>query len=163
MQHPRHARSLMALSLLVASALGMGCSAIRDPQVQVRSLRTIQQTDQGARLELTLDVTNPNAQAIPLVYSSYDVQVDGATGFRFADVCNRTLPGQGRQVVVLAAAVAHDGQSLDGAAYRVSGWMSYEPPNKWRRLLTESGIPLPTVDFSQSGTLEQADTSSDRK
>lgn len=149
--------SSMAIFLLTA----IGCSGVQNPTVQVRSLQIVEQTRDGARLLLTLDVTNPNQAALPLVFSSYDVQVDGATGFGFADVCNRTLPAQGTQTVVLAAAVAgHEGRSLDAAAYRVNGWMSYEPPNQWRRLLTESGVPLPTVGFGKSGILGESSSPS---
>ena len=98
-------------------------------------------------MRVTVELQNPNNVPLPLRRAQYTVEVAGAEPFSFRDQPARTLPASGRQTVELAAVFPGD---ATGATCHVSGWITYEPPGEIRKLLTESGIPLPNADFSST-------------
>jgi len=129
---------------------------IKDPSIEVVSVNLTRQTDQGARIEVTARLENPNDVALPL--KDYHLTFDLADGpaVTFRDLANRTLPSEGSQLVTMPLAIAVPGQSLVGDGYHVSGWMHYEPPGEIRKLLTDSSIPLPSSSFSTRGELKSS-------
>jgi len=147
------------LALMCVLTLGLnviGCSqfqAMQPPQLQVQAMKIAQQTEEGARIEITLLLQNPNDKALPLTYTDYRVEVPGVGVFAFGDETNRTLPAGGTQTVVLPAALATRGRELHGIPCVVSGSVSYDPPGQLRKILTESGVPLPSVNFTSTGPL----------
>ncbi len=137
--------------MLVGAVMTAGCAEFRPisrPVVQVQAVQLAGESNEGARIQVTLLLKNPNQVALPLVSTNYRVEVPGVGGFAFGDDSNRTLPAGGTQTLVLPAAIATHGQNLKGAACQVSGSVSYNPPGMLRRLLTESGVPEPTTPFS---------------
>ncbi len=143
----------LLLTLAALTLTGCAFSGIKAPQARVEAVRLVEQTEQGARVEVTLALTNPNDKALPLNRTEYSVKLSEGGSYRFSDESNRTLPAKGTQTILLPAAFATDG-NINGAAYEVRGDVSYTPPGQLRRSLTESGLPLPTVNFSQKGKLE---------
>ncbi|MEX0774405.1 MAG: hypothetical protein WD042_01700 [Phycisphaeraceae bacterium] len=134
-----------------------GCSVfsgVSAPLVKIDAVRLVEQTEQGARVEVDLLLENPNDVAIPLKYTSYSVRVAPGGTYRYGDESNRTLPAKGTQMLTLPAAFATGGASLSGARFKVDGDMTYEPPGVLRKALTDSGIPLPSVGFSRAGQLQ---------
>jgi LEA14-like dessication related protein len=139
--------------LVVVFALGFaGCAAnLASPVARVSDVRVVQQTDQGSRVEVDVELTNPNKTPLPLVKSSYTVSIAGGTPYHAEERLYRTLPGGGKQVVTLPAVFT----AAPGGAYHVTGSVAYEPPGEMRKLMTESYYPLPSVGFSASGSVEK--------
>ncbi len=145
--------AFMLLTIATLALTGCAFSDIKAPQARVESVRLTEQSDKGARVEVALIMTNPNDKALALKRTDYSVRLSQGGVFRFKDESNRTLPANGEQTILLPAAFATDG-NINAAQYEVRGDVSYEPPGQLRRSLTESGIPLPSVSFSKSGSLE---------
>lgn len=139
--------------IAVAASLG-GCATVETPTIEVVNVRVAEQTGEAARIEALVELTNPNDTPLPLTSASYTLSVGSAGSVSLDDFPNRTLPALGKQTVLLPASVRTNGANLKGAAYTVSGSVTYEPPGEMRKILTESGIPLPWVDFSKSGSVE---------
>ncbi len=132
------------------------------PSASVEHVRVIDQSAQGSRLEVLVRMENPNVVALPLPSATFTLTLQGIGTFSFTDTPHVTLPakrtdgefGPGVQFLKLPAAVATNGKDTHGAGYRVNGSIIYEPPGEIRKLLTESRVPLPTMNFSKSGTVE---------
>ncbi len=141
------------LLLLLTLAFSSGCSVVQRPESRVLGVTVTQRSAEGARVEVLVELTNPNATPLPLRHSGYQVSV-GDGDFAFTQRLDVTLPGNGTQRVVLPAAFA-DGVSIGAQTpYVVRGSVAYEPPGEFRRILTDMGIPLPTSPFDASGELE---------
>ena len=136
-------------SLMMALLLLVGC--VGAPSAKVTEVLVEEQTDQGTRLVVIVELTNPNQTPLPMPKAHYWVKVGDET-FDFQTIPLATLPGQGTQTLQFPAALTA-GRSLSGQPYRVWGRISYEPPGDVRRLLVDYRMPLPAVDFSQRGTL----------
>jgi hypothetical protein len=150
-----------ALFVLLAG----GCAytgGVEPPQAKVTSVSILDETPQGARLQVMVELSNNNTTALPLVQCDYAVSLQGLGTFRLSDRPNRTLPGRrtdihagpATQVLPLTAAFATQGQSVKGLQYNVTGQVTFEPPGEIRKLLTDSSIPLPASPFSASGKVE---------
>ncbi len=151
-------RFVQALMLSLMSFIALGCStawqSVDRPEVQVEQVQVTDRTDEGVRVEVTVRLSNPNEIALPLVYASYGVELDGLGRFELGDATNRSLPAKGSQIVVLPAAFAVSEPLPDAQPYRVWGHVQYEPPGQLRKVLTETGIPLPGSSFASEGRME---------
>ena len=152
-------RILLIVVALVAT--GSGCTppklswdGLKRPSSKVRHVSILEQTEQGAVVEVSVELRNPNEVPLPLVSSRYTVAVDRVQSFTLHDEVHLTLPAGGRQIVRLGAAFASDGGELKGRACTVSGTITYRPPGQFRKVMTESYVPLPSVAFRGQGTLE---------
>jgi len=140
--------------LAAASALVSGCSSHRSvvgawidsPTAEVEALELTAVSPVATTGNLIVKLTNPNDIPLPLPMASYTVTL-GETTYRTDTVPNAALPALGEQRVVLP--VVFDGAPTD--AYSASGSITYIPPGEIRVLMTDLGIPLPTVNFSASG------------
>ena len=165
MKHGRHIWLLMAL-LVVAAA---GCrladrfrlDRVPTPRTKVTAVKVTERTDEGARIEITVELTNPGDVALALVSAGYTVRVGGAAPVTFSSQPNRTLPAGGSQTVTLPAVLALSGGTSGGGepartlpGVVVTGSIVYEPPGEIRQLLTESKVPLPSAQFRYRGQLE---------
>ena len=130
-----------------------GLGSIQDPSAKVVSVRVTQHTDQGSRVEVQVDLSNPNTAPLPLKRCQYTLRIADAGVYSFDDYPQRTLPSHGAQSVVLPAGFPTD-KALAGASYELEGSIQYEPPGEVRKLLTESKIPLPSVGFHASGRIQ---------
>lgn len=137
----------------IAASLG-GCAGLETPTIEVVNVRVAEQTGEATRIEALVELTNPNDTPLPLTSASYTISAGNAGSVSLDDRPNRTLPALGKQTVLLPASLRTNGASLKGAPCTVSGSITYEPPGEVRKILTESGIPLPWVDFSKSGRVE---------
>jgi len=146
----------MACVLLVAVQTGCGVPQmfqIEVPTTQVRRVSVTQESEEGSQVTAFIAVRNPNKAPLPLVRIQYTIDVGGKM-ISYQDEVHRTLPSDGIQVVVLPVAFATDGSSIGGRRFDISGSITYRPPGQFRKLLTESKVPLPTVPFAGSGRID---------
>lgn len=147
------------IGLLITSLalLAGGCQKIqrlKTPRSEVVGLRLTEQTEAGVRLEMLLAIHNPNDVSLPLKQAQYTVTLEQMGTFTFNKAANLTLPAEGMQTLMFAAAFATDGQDISGFAWQAYGSVAYELPGEIRDLLTEYGVPLPTTNFRASGWLQ---------
>ncbi len=167
-------RRVALVLVLLAVAMSGGCAwynPVPTPGAAVKSATLANQTGDASRVEVVIELSNESPTPLPLVQCDYTINVAGVGSFSFSDKPNRTLPGRprdpgattpgavgaagdGLQQLILPASFAAGGQNVKGAAYQVSGSVTYEPPTEMRKLLTDSYVPLPTVQFSGNGTIE---------
>ncbi len=146
---PARIRASAAIVLLLLT----GCS-VKAPTARVVAVDTDRVTEQGARVLVTVELTNPNDVALPLPKTRYRVAVEGAEPFAFETPPALALPPLETQLLTLPAAFATpDAAAMAGRPYEVTGAVTYQPPGQLRLLLSEYHIPLPTSRFSGSGTL----------
>lgn len=151
----RLAARLLAICLFLGMVFGMtGCEFAQPPTATVVSTILVEQTDEAGLVDITIAVTNENDFPLELKVGNYALSVADGEQFSFETyVPYVSLPPNGSQDLVLQAAVPHNGQGLNGQAYRVSGSMQWVPPGEIRQLLTESGVPLPAFTFADRGNL----------
>lgn len=141
--------------ILIVIAAGLsGCISALPLSVKVVGAEVLEQTPEGARLEVALVVSNPNKVALPLQQASYSLNIEGVGGYTSIELPARVLGPRSAQTIRLPAAIATDGREMSGMAWRASGNIKYEPENYVRAFLTESGVPLPLALFSGRGVLE---------
>ena len=143
--------------LLLAAGGCQGVTDLRDiepPSARVSRVELVETTDEGAVVRVLVDLENPNRLALPLVASRYTLTVGERYTYSVTERPNRTLPSLSTQTLDLPAAFATGGADLAGAPYRVSGTIEYQAPGPLRRIMTDSGIPLPSVPYSATGTLQ---------
>lgn len=126
---------------------------LETPTAALVSASQTARSDEGSRLVAAVDVTNPNQVALPVIEVFYTVKVDGVGEFSFTQTGDSTLYKGGTQRLLLPSAFKTT-KDLSGATYSVDGWLSYQPPGEVRKLLTDTGWPLPRVWFSGSGRVE---------
>lgn len=142
------------ICLLILILIAGGCSGLQRPTVQPQRVAVTQQTEQGARIEFVVGLDNPNDKPLPVEEIQYRVELpDTGESFSFTSRDPVTIPANGSQAVVLPAAFETGGQGVTGRPYRISGKIVYWTPGEMRRLMTESGVPLPSAKFATSGTL----------
>jgi len=150
--------------MTVAAALLLGCTVlppapvpdfrrVESPTAEVTGIAVTDRSNDGARVEVMVLVTNDNDFPLPLTASRYRVTVAGVGDFAFDDHPHVTLPANSSQPVTLPAAFAMS-PDAGGGAVQVAGTFTYEPPGQFRKAMTDSGIPLPKVGFDGSGRLE---------
>jgi hypothetical protein len=146
-----HLHPTLLCAALASLMLG-GC-AINQPTAQVLHVRITEETEQGTRMELAVQLDNPNDFALPLPSASYTIRIADAGVFTFTDIPTTTLPAHGSQTLVFPAAFAHTG-SLSGSNYSASGHILYRPLGQFRALLSQYKIPLPSAGFTATGQLQ---------
>ena len=153
---PIFALRRLMLPLLGFALVMVGCTGVQQPRVDVRSPQLLQTTQDGGRMSVTLELTNPNAEPLSLPRAFYALSVEGLGTYRFEGKPNAALPPRGSQQVSFAGAIAAAPAEWQGRRYRVNGRIEFEPPGQIREMLTESGVPLPSITFEQEGELESA-------
>ncbi|MFW5682489.1 MAG: hypothetical protein ACOC1G_05730 [Phycisphaeraceae bacterium] len=139
---------LMTLCLAVVS----GCGTAGSPHGRVLDAALVEETPDGSRIEFVVELENPREEHYPLVEARYSLEVIGAGTFWFTEYPIQALPGNGTQRLLLAGALP--ATDLAGRQWRVNGAVSYKPGGELRQVLTDSGIPLPVVNFDGRGKLE---------
>ncbi|MEM7683122.1 MAG: hypothetical protein AAF288_14315 [Planctomycetota bacterium] len=151
-----------ALLPALAVAMGLvGCGRtltnplLEPPTAKVVAVTPVERTPDAVRLVVTLRIENQANVELPLREASYTVRgPSGASRTTRARVF-ATAPPNGEQLIQLPASVRTPPTAATGTTeepvYRASGTVTYEPPGEFRRLLTESAIPLPAVRFAGTG------------
>lgn len=158
-------KSCVLSGLVLSGAWLAGCETVVGPEAAVVEAVVTQQTDEGARVELVLEMENPNTVPLPVERSRYTVSLEGVGQGVFRERHYVAIPAAegngkavpGRQRVVLPVVFAGPIGELAGRRYRVRGTLAYEPPGEIRKLLTESHFPLPVAVFHGQGQVAVPD------
>jgi len=156
-------KTLGWLLVLCFALTGMSCATkkqpdpklwnIIKPDTRVLAVDVVEQTDAGFRVVATVELTNENRVALPLVETRYEITVGQAGTLSLVQPAGRTLPAHGKQTLTLPASFAWNGPAPAGAPWTVKGRVSYRPPGELRQVMTETNIPLPWADFQEQGQL----------
>jgi len=142
----------LALTVLACAWLA-GCSSIEKPRAEVVAVQAGAVSDEGAVVEFTMLLVNPNDVALPVKKVRYEVALAGRT-FRFDATPPVAIPVYGQQMFTLPASFATGGAPITGQTVDVAGRVYYQPPGKVREALSDMKIPLPHVSFESTVTLE---------
>lgn len=131
------------------------------PSAKVVAIAVVDQSAEGVRIQATIELKSDNTYPLPLVKCDYSVTLAGVGVFTFSERPNRAIPakrtdinaGPAKQIVTLIAAFATQAD-VKGRSCTVGGSVTYEPPGEIRRIMTETAVPLPSVTFSGTATLE---------
>jgi hypothetical protein len=141
------------IALLVLSTFAIGCNGLTNistPKAHVTGVKIIDRSDTATRADITVQLINPNRTPLPLIKSHYTLNIEGAEPFSYTDRLNRTLPASGSQEITLPAVFI----GKPTGNYKVDGTVTYQPPGEIRKLMTDSGIPLPFTFFDGEGKVE---------
>ncbi len=142
------------MALAASSLLAMqGCSTVAAPDTRVVSARLAEETEEGARILVVIELSHKNSVALPLTDAHYDGYIKDVGDYSGEDNPNRTLPIASTQTITLPFVYKTD-EPVSGREISVSGSITYEPPGEIRKLLTESGVPLPSTGFSGKAIID---------
>lgn len=148
--------------VLLATVSCRSVKRITPPSARVLGVTLVEQTPYGARLDIVVGLANPNLIALPLANCDYAITIDGVGSYWFSDRPHRTLPAGlksggsrvGLQKLRLPVAIDYEGDDLTGAAFKVHGAVVYTPPGEVQKLLMESNLALPSVEFFGTGRVQ---------
>jgi len=146
-------RRLPAYALI--TTIMMGCSSLQTPTAEVVSIERGPRSDQGAVVNVTVRMANPNDVQLPVHETTYRVELDGAKEiFELTFHPPVTMPVSGEQLVTFPAAFAIKQDDLTGRRVAVSGSIHYQPPGEIRQVLTDMKFPLPHIAFRADTALD---------
>lgn len=147
-------------ALAIALLLG-GCNVYSSPRLEVIGVTPAERTPDGVSMVFTVDARNDNDEPLPLRDVEYTLDLDGERVFAGTRSAEATLRRNGTQQVRLPAVVRLDdhpnlaGVAAGGRArYRLSGTLRYVTPGQIAEILFDSGVRVPSVDFTSDGELD---------
>jgi len=153
--------SLVLLLLVTMASVVVGCRGnktkgesgkVNSPTARVVGAKLISTTEHGSRIDVMVELENPNTIPLPLIETRYAFTTAWDVALHGKDNPNRTLPAGRKQTVTIPIAVPRAVEV--GTAFTIDGSIYYEPPGEVRKLLTESNIPLPRVSFRGEGVIQ---------
>jgi len=144
-------RTIPVLTLALGAGVLGACSSGQPPTFTVLGAEVTQRSDEGTLVSIDIEADNPNVDPLPLPEVQYEVFIDGRRAFAGTRSPQTTLRAFGRQSFSIPAAV--EGDVPEGAAFRVSGQVRYQPPGAWRETLTDLGFGLPTSGLNGGGAI----------
>jgi len=147
-------RIVTLLSAVLLAGFLTGCGdklIVATPVVTLDGVEIVDRTSEGARALIHLTVANDGDVPLPLTDAGYTLTLANAT-YSGGTNPNATLPAKGSQAITLPAAVTGSPAEVpNGCSYTLSGSIHYEPPGQIRQVLTDMGVPLPSVSFNGNG------------
>ncbi len=149
--------------MLCASGLLTACGPVKllessgpfvMPTAQVTQVQRLEVSAEASRLEITVDIENPNTYPVPMTDATYELQVNQIR-YRSLFEPNTTLPASGRMSVVLPAVLPGVGADHKLSAYNASGSIGLEPPEDVGRLLARLFSIRPRVGFAGQGDVTE--------
>lgn len=111
----------------------------------------VKQSDEAAKFDVTLTLENPNSTPLPMKYTDLSLDVAGYGNGHTEYMLHRTVPANGTQTVTVPMVIVTQQKVVAGTAYATKGTVTYVPPGEFRKLMTESNVPLPTAVFDSKG------------
>lgn len=149
-----HVRANLALLILPLWLLCTGCSSLQKPTAALRSASIADVTPDGLRLNFDVDVTNPNAVAIPLSGARYDLSL-GRSKVLSGDVdSDITIPANGTDALTVPVNVTFEQLLAAEDVIRSSGGDIPYAFGGTLNFTANSGLPIPLkVPFQYKGEL----------
>lgn len=146
----------LATLALAGAALVLPACGYDSPKVSLASARASERTDEGAAMVFTLSAENSNDVPLPLRDVEYSVELNGQRVFTGTRSAEATLRREGTQSFRLPAVVnlAQTPISLGPARFRIVGTMQYVTPGQLAEVLFDSGVRVPSVEFSGEGEVD---------
>ena len=127
-----------------------------EPSLQSMTIKTVEvklveQSDEAARFDVTITIANPNTTPLPLGVATVDLEVQdhGKASTRY--LLHRTVPANAEQTATVPVVIVTKTPVSAGTQYGSRGTVSYQPPGEFRKIMTDSKVPLPTVTFNTTG------------
>lgn len=158
MTNHRSAHAAILTLLLGAAAALCGCDATRSPSLAVADARLVERRPEATLVHLTLELTNPNIEPLPLVEFQYRADLDGRRVFESRRAAQATLRRLGTQTLVLPIVIPAEridgGPPAGSGLLTVSGRLLYIAPGQLGEVLFDTGVRVPKVSFSESVRLD---------
>lgn len=142
---------------MVAAVVG-GCAGSAAPKVSIADAQVAERTAEGVAMQFTLNAENSNDVGLPLRTVRYTLELDGRQVFSGTRSAEATLRRQGTQQIVLPAVMAAGQDPIakmtGRVPYRISGTMTYVAPGQIAEILFDSGVRVPSTDFSGTGEID---------
>lgn len=145
----------VAMLTFVCATLGVGCSGISAPGIEVSGVALRERTAQGTVLEFTLLADNPNGEALPLQDVTYSVSQNNVVLFSGTRSAEAVLRRFGQQEFTLPAAIPTSLLAAEAqGAFTISGSVIYIAPGALSETLFDQQLIRPSADFSGTATLK---------
>ncbi|MEM1213400.1 MAG: hypothetical protein AAGI68_14020 [Planctomycetota bacterium] len=162
-------RSAPLLLVIIATAILPACRSgtdgvvstaaddvLRRPSATVTGAYVTATGPEAASVDIVLALKNPQAVELPVRFGDLRLRTDAGATPTIETRPQVTMPPGGVATVTLQGVARHDGQGLVGQPLNVNGSLTYEPPGELRQILTDTGVPLPTIGFANTVTAEAA-------
>ena len=145
------------LPLMLCLFLLGGCTSFSQPRISVGEASIVEVSDVAARMDIPVEITNPNTESIELREFQYSVVMGGQTVFRGRRATAATLSGGFVRPVVLPAIIPIDyakrAKAGEGVSWTVSGELLYLTEGELAEILLDTGVRSPRASFAHSGGL----------
>jgi hypothetical protein len=153
-----HRGFLLSVLLSLPAWMGLtGCFGYRPPSIAVGEMVFVEETPEALRLDIALDLANPNDEPLELLEFEYALSIDGTRLFRARRSAEATLSASGRKRLMLPAVVRLDrapwpeGVRPAEAAWSIRGSVLYVTPGALAEALLDTGVRKPRASFGGSG------------
>lgn len=147
-------RKHLALALLASTPL-LGCSGGTAPRFDLVSVRTLERSDEGEVIALTVRGENPNDYEIDLRRADYRVLADGVEVFRAKQSAEIGLPRYGRVDMELLAAFPLEQAPAEGSTITIEGTVGYLTPGPFAETLYDNRLRQPSARLKGSAPLQR--------
>jgi len=152
-------RRLVPFLLLALLAWGgpTGCSMYRPPSIAVGEATLVDETDEALRMDIALDLANPNNEPLELIRFEYSVSIDGVPVYRAKRAAEATLSASGGKRLTLPAVVRFDrvpwGESTrpEEVGWSIRGSLLYITPGALAEALLDTGVRKPRTRLAGAG------------
>lgn len=153
------ARGLLLLGFPILAMATGGCASSAAPKVSIAGAQLAERTSEGVAMQFTLNAENTNDVGLPLRTVRYTLELDGKQVFSGTRSAEATLRRLGTQQIVLPAVIANlpetaATRTTGRVPYRISGTMTYIAPGQIAEILFDSGVRVPSTDFSGTGEID---------
>jgi hypothetical protein len=137
-----------------------GCTFHQSPQVRVGEPSLSEQSAEALRLDVPVELSNPNQDPLDLLRFTYRFAVNGRTVFRGKRAGQATLTGRSERRLVLPAIIRFDAVDWDAASmpasveWSIHGSLLYLTPGEVAETLLDLGVRKPTAGFRGSGEVQ---------
>jgi LEA14-like dessication related protein len=141
----------------LAGALA-GCAGFRAPRIEVLDATVVEVTDEAMRVDIALDLSNPNAEPLELREITYAFTIDGTRTFSGKRSAQATLPSTGTNRLNIPAVVRWDRTGWeetrpDTSNWSVNGSVVYLVPSPLAEILLDINVRKPRAPFRGTGTV----------
>ncbi len=151
---------LLFVLLFLAVCQTTGCSGYRAPTIVVGDALLVERTNEGIRLDIPLDLTNPNDESLELLRFTYEASIDGRDVYDGKRAAEATLASGASKRVILPVVVRFDRAGFSPAeaprdsAWSIRGNLHYVTPGQIAEILLDTGVRKPQTGFSGDGRVE---------